>query len=118
MAKQQLFCPQGTDFSTSVTLTADDGTAINVAGYVFGSAIRKNVYSDNASAQFVITTPDAPNGNVQIALTAANSANLEQGSYLYTVQMCSTANITSVLLDGIFNVIPNVILQQPTPSTV
>ena len=50
MAIQDLFCPQGTDFTTSLDLVADDGTGINVAGYVFNGVIRKNYYSANAAA--------------------------------------------------------------------
>jgi len=116
MAKQDLYCGQGTDFSTSLIMSADDGTAINITGYVFEGVIRKNIYSDSPSANLMITTPDNANGNVVISLDRANTANLEQGLYQYTVQFTNTANITAVLLDGLFIVKPNVILAQPLNS--
>ena len=116
MAIQDLFCPQGTDFTTSLDLVADDGTGINVAGYVFNGVIRKNYYSANAAANLVITVTDTANGNATVGLSAAASANLEYGAYRYTVQMKDASNVTSTLLEGDFNIIPSVINTQQTPT--
>jgi hypothetical protein len=116
MSKQTLFCPQGTDFSTSLTLTNDDGTFINVASYIFGGVVRKNYYSTNPSANLNIVKSDAANGSILAQLDSANTANLEQGTYLYTIQQ-SVANVASIMLDGMFIVTPSVLMTQPTPQT-
>ena len=115
MARQTLFCPQGADFNTNMDLLADDGTVINVAGYLFGGAIRKHAYSANVSANLVITVTDQANGVATISLSAANTSNLEIGSYLYTIQMKDTSNTTSRLLEGAFIVTPSMLVTEPVP---
>jgi hypothetical protein len=116
--KQTLFVDQGTDFSDTILITNFDGTPVNVASYVFNGVVRKDPYSILPSANLAITAADAPNGNVQISLSAANTANLEQGTYIYTVIQKNTANQTSILQDGFFIVLPSTINTQPTPQTV
>lgn len=118
MATQTLFIIQGTDFSTDLKLLADDGTAINVAGFVFKSAIRQNPYSNYPSANLLITATDAPNGNISLSLGAANTANLGYGSYIYTVTSKDTTNITSVLMEGDLIVSPSALVTQPLPANV
>lgn len=116
MAEQNLFVPQGTDFSTSIDLTADDGTGINVAGYIFNGVVRKNFYSANAAANLVITVTDTANGNATVGLSAANSAALEYGRYIYSIHFTNTSNQTYLLLEGDFNILPSVLEQQPLPK--
>ena len=115
MSKQNLYVQQGADFSTSLNILADDGTAINVAGYLFGGSIRKHVYSANVSAVLSISVPDSANGVVSVGLSGAASSNLEQGSYLYTVNMKDTSNTVTRILDGQLNISPSVITNEPVP---
>jgi hypothetical protein len=116
--KQTLYVDQGTDFSEYNLLTNFDGTPVNVAGYVFAGVVRKNPYSVLPSANLTVTAVDAPNGNVEISLTAAVTANLEQGTYIYTITQMNTANQTSIIQDGFLIINPSVLNDQPTPQTV
>ena len=108
MAYIELTIDQGTNFETSVDLTNDDGTPINVASSVFTSQIRKSYYSTNSTANIVATITDAANGNVKLSISAANTANIKPGRYLYDVKMLSAANVTTRILEGIITVTPQV----------
>lgn len=99
---------QGTDFSTTLDLIADDGTPVNVAGFVFNGQIRKSYTSANATANLTITTTDPANGNTVISMTAANTANIPFGRYVYDVTAKDSANVTSRLVEGIITITPRV----------
>ena len=108
MAYTDLYLNQGTDFSSALDLIADDGTAINIAGYVFTSQIRKSYYSVTPAANLVITITNAANGNAIIGLDAANTANIAPGRYVYDVRMKDSTNTTSRIVEGIITVTPQV----------
>lgn len=108
MAYAELTIDQGTTFQTSIDLANDDGTAINVANYTFQSQIRKSYYSSNATANLTVTVVDEANGNVTLSLTAAQTANITPGRYLYDVKMTSSGSVTTRIVEGIVTVTPQV----------
>ena len=107
-AYTDLTIDQGTDFSTTLDLIADDGTPINVASYVFSSQIRKSYYSTNPTANLVISITNAANGNTLVTLDAANTANIPAGRYVYDVKMIDSANQATRVVEGIVTVTPQV----------
>jgi hypothetical protein len=107
-AYTDLTIDQGTDYETTLDLIGDDGSPINVAGYTFKSQIRKSYYSSNATANLVISITNAANGNTKITLSAANSANIPAGRYVYDVRMKDAANSTTRVVEGILTVTPQV----------
>jgi hypothetical protein len=115
MSSQTLFTTQGTDFSTNIQLLADDGTAINIASYIFAGQLKKNPYSANVYP-LTLTPASNANGNLTMALPAATSANMSPGAYDYIVTYY-TANTTEVLVEGEFNILPNPLIIQPPPTT-
>lgn len=109
MANQvELFCDQGTDFSYQLDLSNDDGSAINVANYTFSSSIRKSYYSSGVTANLTVTVVNAANGNVQLSLNAATTANIKAGRYLYDVKMVNNTNTTFRVIEGIITVYPQI----------
>lgn len=109
MANQvELFCDQGTDFSYTIDLSNDDGTAINVAGYAFSSSVRKSYYSSSVTANMTVTILSAANGNVEISMNSATTANIKAGRYLYDVKMKDAANVTSRVIEGVITVNPQI----------
>jgi hypothetical protein len=108
MPYAELTIDQGTTFESSLDLVADDGTAINVAGYVFSGEIRKSYYSSNTTANFTISVSDAANGNVLVSLNSATTSNITAGRYLYDVKMTDTSNVVTRLVEGIITVTPQV----------
>lgn len=105
----ELTLDQGADFSSAITLTNDDGSVINCTNYQFSSQIRKSYYSANATADFVVSSSsDFSNGEVVLTLTAANTANIKPGRYLYDLKMSNTPNGTLRVVEGIITVTPQV----------
>jgi len=79
-------------------------------GYTANSELRKSPYSASANA-FTATITGNANGQVTITMSAATTANLRAGRYLYDVLVTSSANsggnkIRAV--EGIVNVLPGV----------
>ncbi|CAB4124092.1 hypothetical protein UFOVP49_3 [uncultured Caudovirales phage] len=107
-AYTDLSIDQGTDFETTLDLTADDGTAINVAGYVFSGQIRKSYYSTNPTANLILYVTDSSNGNVLVTLDADITSNIAAGRYVYDIKMKDTANNTTRVVEGIITVTPQV----------
>jgi hypothetical protein len=109
MASQvELFCDQGTDFSITLDLSNDDGTAINVAGYSLTSSIRKSYYSANVTANLTVSITDAANGNIRLSMNSATTSNIKAGRYLYDVKMQDTSSVVSRVIEGIITVYPQI----------
>ena len=108
MPYAELVVDQGATYQTELDLVNDDGTAINVANYTFSGQIRKSYYSSSSTANLTISIVDAANGNVNIVLTAATTANIKAGRYVYDVKMVDTSNTTTRVLEGIITITPQV----------
>lgn len=108
-AYAELYLDQGTTFNNVINLTDDVTNAyINVDGYIVRSQMRRSYYSANASATITCTITDAPNGEITMSMTAANTANLKAGRYLYDLEVVNTEGFTSRILEGIITVTPEV----------
>ena len=112
-AKSDLNVDQGTDYSTELDLTNDDGTPINVAGYSFVGVVSKSYYSPTPAANLTIIVTSNANGNLLITMPANVSSNIQEGRYLYSVKMTDGNNITTRLLEGILTILPDPDQRQP-----
>lgn len=108
MAYVELTLDQGTTFETSLSLTNDDQTTINVTNYTFSAQIRKSYYSSNPTANITVTVSDAANGNVKLSMDSANTANVKAGRYLYDLLMTDTGGVKTRVIEGIITVTPQV----------
>ena len=68
--------------------------------------MRKSYYSSTAT-NFVITIDDAPNGVMTMGLSAANTANLKAGRYVYDVEIEDSNGVVTRIFEGIATVTPN-----------
>lgn len=108
-AYTELYMDQGATFNNVINLTDDvTNTPINVANYVVTSQLRRSYYSANASANLTCTITNAANGEITLSMTAANTANLKPGRYLFDVKTVDNANTVSRVLEGIITVTPAV----------
>jgi hypothetical protein len=113
----ELTIDQGTTFDAVLDLTNDDGTPLNLANTgngepVFTSQIRKSYYSSAPTANITVSilTPNT-NGQVRLTMTAAATANVRAGRYLYDLKMLrydSNSNTTIRVVEGIVTVTPQV----------
>jgi hypothetical protein len=104
--KANLIIDQGTNFNTSIALTDVDGGAIDLTGYTGASQMRKT-YSSSNSRSFSVSL-GGMSGTVGLQLTANQTANIEPGRYVYDVEITSSANVVTRIVEGIVTVTPGV----------
>tara|TARA_B000000460_G_scaffold237687_1_gene200695 strand:- start:263 stop:598 length:336 start_codon:yes stop_codon:yes gene_type:complete len=100
---------QGSTFSKQITVYETDGTTIqNLTGYSAASQIRKN-YTSTAYTTILATiqTP-ATNGIIVMSLTAAQTAALKSGRYVYDLQITAADTTVIRVIEGIITIKPEV----------
>jgi hypothetical protein len=105
-----LLIDQGTTFSSTITVYNTDDTLFDLTGYTGASQIRKSYSSSSASATFTVSfASDRTTGELTLSLTAAQTASLDEGRYVYDVEVTKTSDssVTRVI-QGIVTVSPNV----------
>ena len=99
---------QGATYETTIVVNDDTGTARDLVGYTVRGQLRRSYYSSNSvtwTAQ--ISTPSE--GEITISLSAAQTANLKAGRYVYDVELVANATSTvERLIEGIVTVYPEV----------
>lgn len=106
-AKHNLVIDQGSNFSATLSLTDDGGNALDLTGYTSNAQLRKVFSSVNAVA--FTCTINAVAGEVTISLGANTTSNLDDGRYVYDVEVTETATgIVSRIIEGLAHVTPNV----------
>lgn len=103
--KGNITIDQGTDFSTSIDITDDNGDPIDVSAYTGAAQIRKHYTSSN-SYSFTVTTSSS--GQVVLSMNAATTANIAAGRYVYDCELTSNSNTVSRIIEGIVTVTPQV----------
>lgn len=106
-AYSELTLEQGATFSTTVNVEDTQGTAINLTGYSASSQIRKSYYSTTANT-FTATITSNANGEITLSMTAANTANLNAGRYLYDLLITAPNTTKTRVVEGIITVLPSV----------
>ena len=105
--KANLVIDQGTDYSTVVNVSDSDGVAIDLTGYSGAGQLRKHYTSSN-SVSFNVSVSNATAGEVTLALTATQTSNISAGRYVYDVEVTSTSNVVSRIVEGIVTITPQV----------
>lgn len=105
----ELYLDQGATFNNIINLTDDvTNTPINVYGYTVTSQLRRSYYSANITANITCTITNSANGEITMGMTAANTANIKAGRYVFDVKTKDGANTISRVLEGIITVTPQV----------
>lgn len=105
----ELYIDQGADFSTTIAIN-DELTNVpgNLTNIVVTGQIRKSLLSVNAYANFTCTVTNAANGELEISMTAANTANMRPGNYFYDIRLAGNSNTFSRLIEGVLFVTPGI----------
>lgn len=102
-----LFVDQGTTFNTSVLVTNDDSSAFDLTGYTVAAQLRKS-YSSSTAVDFTaeVATPTTA-GQINLTLSATQTGALEEGRYVYDVEVSKDGTVTRVV-EGLISVSPQV----------
>jgi flavoprotein len=104
----EIFIEQGANLSSTVLVTDPFGYTVNLSTYSAASQIRKSYYSSSANNLTAIITNNAA-GEITLSMTAANTANLSPGRYLYDLIVTDrTSNTVTRVVEGIAVVLPSV----------
>ena len=103
----ELTLEQGASFTTTVTVNGSDGSPTNLTSYTAAAQLRKSYYSTTANS-FTVTVSNAANGELTMAMTAANTANLTPGRAVYDLLITSPTNVKTRVVEGIVTILPSV----------
>lgn len=103
--KANLTIDQGTDYSTTITLTDEEDNVVNLTGYTANAQLRKT-YSSSNSVTFTTAISDIQ-GLVTLSLTDTQTANITPGRYVYDV-LLTVNSTTTRIVEGIVTVTPRV----------
>jgi hypothetical protein len=106
-AYTNLYLEKGSTFDTTIFLDDVYGDAYVLTGYTANSQMRKSYYSSNATATFA-TSIDTSNGTITLSLTAAQTANISPGRYVYDTTITDTNSKVTRILEGVIDVSPSV----------
>lgn len=106
-AVQKLICEQGATFAYSITWKDSTGTPINLTGYSARMQVRPAVSSSTlrlelTSANGRISLGGSA-GTISLSISAADTAALPAGGYVYDLELVSGATVTR-LMQGAFEV--------------
>ena len=100
---------QGATFSSDVTVKDSDGNAFDLTGYSASGSLAKGYSSsfyDRTSFTCTIATPST--GVITLDLTADQTNALEEGRYVYDVEITASDSTITRPIQGIVTVRPNV----------
>ena len=104
-----LLIDQGATFTSTITVFNDDDSLFDTTGHTGASQIRKSYSSSSASATFTVAfADDRTTGEITISLTPTQTAALEEGRYVYDVEITASDSTVTRPIQGTVTVRPNV----------
>ena len=110
-----LFIDQGSNFNTTIDLS--DTPGLSLTNYTAAGKVAKS-YDGTAKATFAATV-DSSAKVVSISLTAAQTAALKPGRYVYDIIIVSpsTPAVVTRIIEGQIDVTPGVTFDSSAPET-
>jgi hypothetical protein len=102
--KANLVIDQGTSFTATIDLTDAAGAVFNLTGYTVAAQMRKN-YTSSVATTFTASHTGAA-GKINLVLSANTTGAIEPGRYLYDVEIASSGNTITRVVEGIVTVTP------------
>lgn len=93
---------QGVTFSKTLTINESGGSAKDLTNCTFAGQIRPRKHSTDKITDFTMTVTNAATGTVTMALTAAQTSKVTDGS-VYDIEMTESGTVTRIL-QGTFTV--------------
>ena len=100
---------QGATFNSDVTVKDANGNAFNLTGYTAAAKMAKGYSSTRTRTVITCTVAaDATSGVITMALSADETAQLEDGRYVYDLNVTSSGGQTTRVVEGQAIVTPGV----------
>jgi hypothetical protein len=103
----ELTIDQGATYNNIINVTDANGAGLDLTGYTVRSEMRKSYYS-TTYYPFSLSFINAANGSISMVMSAANTASLSPGRYVYDVELEDNLGNISRIFEGIVTVLPNV----------
>lgn len=103
---------QGATFTLQVTYKNSAGAPINLTGYTAALQVRQNYYDDTALVS--LTSPSngivitGATGTIDITMSSGQTGSLDEGIYVYDLEINSGGGTITRLIQGQFTVSPEV----------
>jgi hypothetical protein len=104
--KSNIVIDQGTDYEVTINVKDANTTPIDLNGFTGQAQIRK-YFTSTKKYDFSVTIA-ANTGEVTLAMSAANTAKISAGRYLYDCVLTSNTNVMSRVVEGIVTINPRV----------
>lgn len=104
--KSNLIIDQGSDYTVTVELTDTGGNTFILTDYTGRAQMRKSPTATSYKEFTVSLNEDA--GTVTLSMDSAYTANVTAGRYMYDVEIVSSANVVTRVLQGIATVSPEI----------
>ena len=103
-----IFINQHADFSTTVTISDSNGSALDLSSYTALAQIRKTYESTSATSFTATFDSDRTTGKITLSLTDTQTAALESGRYVYDLLITGVSGDKTRVVKGIATVNPSV----------
>jgi Na+/serine symporter len=103
-------CPQGSTFRRTLTYSLDE-VPVNLTGYSSRLQVREAYYSTDLVVSLVSgsgITMGGSAGTIDILISASVTSEFPTGTHVYDLEIVSPSNIVDRLIEGTFNVTPEV----------
>jgi Na+/serine symporter len=103
-------CPQGSTFRRTLTYSLDE-IPVDLTGYSSRLQVREAYYSENPIISLVSgsgITISGSAGTIDILISASVTSELPTGTHVYDLEIVSPSDIVDRLIEGTFNVTPEV----------
>ena len=98
---------QGATFNRILPLKEND-SAMNLTGYSVASKLRSTHDSSTVVGTFTCTISDAANGKITMQMTNSTTAAIEEGIYVYDLEITASSGTVTRIMQGNVTVNPEV----------
>ena len=98
---------QGAAFRRVIRVYRNDGI-LNLSGYTAAAQIRKSYSSSSSTAFTTAIDSDTSTGKITLSLTPTQTAALEEGRYVYDLEITASDSTVTRPIQGTVIVRPNV----------
>jgi len=103
----EIVIEQGATFETTVNVNDVYNNPVNLANYSSKSQMRKSYTSSSSFGVNTIIT-NAPLGEITLSISAANTAVIPAGRFLYDLIITSNTGVVTRVVEGVAVVLPAV----------